>query len=364
MKTMLGLRRYRYLTRLGGLLVAVALIAGTVGCPSDAVDYQLTISSTEGGSVTTPGEGISAYSEGEGVSLVAEAQEGYRFVEWTGDVGTIADVNAASTTITMNDNYSITASFMAQYVLTIDSTDGGEVTAPGEGTFAYDLGTAVNLVATPGSGCQFVEWTGDIDTVVDVNGATTTITMNADYAITATFEVEQVVIYDFVAKASHSRTIWESGAGELPFPGATNDNRGFACYRTDIVLEDGQTYDKVLETHPQWVDDGFIRGGYLELYEMGYKIEDGDRFYAKVGLFKNATAGNVKFVVWIFAEGGYAVSIAEVTDTYDGALPTIDVDLSPYVSDYGVTFILEVQANGPSNQDWAAWVEAKVIRYG
>ena len=40
-----------------------------------------------------------------------EADEGYRFVNWTGDVGTIANVNAASTTITMNGDYSITANF-------------------------------------------------------------------------------------------------------------------------------------------------------------------------------------------------------------------------------------------------------------
>ena len=62
----------------------------------------LTISSTGGGSVTTPGEGVFAYDEGTVVDLVAEAEEGYRFVEWTGDVGTIADVNAAAITITMN----------------------------------------------------------------------------------------------------------------------------------------------------------------------------------------------------------------------------------------------------------------------
>jgi len=43
--------------------------------------------------------------------VVAEPEEGYRFVEWTGDVGTIADVYAATTTITMNGDYSITASF-------------------------------------------------------------------------------------------------------------------------------------------------------------------------------------------------------------------------------------------------------------
>ena len=151
----------------------------------------LTTSSTAGGSVTTPGEGAFLYNVGEVVSLVAEAEEGYRFVNWTGDVGTIADVNAASTTVTMNDDYSITANFVKlviQYDLTISSTDGGSVTVPGEGTFAFDEGTVVNLEAVPeSSSWRFVNWTGDVDTIADVNAAATTITMNGDYTITANF---------------------------------------------------------------------------------------------------------------------------------------------------------------------------------
>ena len=87
----------------------VALIAGMVGCVP--AQHNLAVSSTEGGEVTSPGEGIFTYYEGEVVDLVADSEEGYEFVNWTGDVGTVANVNAASTTITMNDNYSITANF-------------------------------------------------------------------------------------------------------------------------------------------------------------------------------------------------------------------------------------------------------------
>jgi len=150
----------------------------------------LTTSSTAGGSVTTPGEGTSTYDGGTVIDLVAEAEEGYRFVNWTGDVGTIANVNAASTTITMNDNYSITANFVrlvTQYDLTVTSTDGGDVTTPGEGTYPYDEGEVVNLVAEADAGYLFVDWIGDVDTVADVNSAITTITMNGDYTITAHF---------------------------------------------------------------------------------------------------------------------------------------------------------------------------------
>ncbi len=154
--------------------------------------YSLTISSTAGGSVTAPGEGTFTRSAGTVVSLVATAAIGYQFVSWTGDVGTVANVNAASTTITMNGAYSITANFEAipagQYTLTTSSTAGGSVTTPGEGTFTRDAGTIVSLVATAVTGYQFVNWTGDVSTVANVNGASTTITMNDSYSVTAVFE--------------------------------------------------------------------------------------------------------------------------------------------------------------------------------
>jgi len=76
------------------------------------VQYSLTVFSTAGGSVTTPSEGIThIYGEGTVVNLVAKPARGYRFVKWTGNVGTIADVNAASTNITMSGDYYIAANF-------------------------------------------------------------------------------------------------------------------------------------------------------------------------------------------------------------------------------------------------------------
>jgi nitrous oxidase accessory protein NosD len=73
--------------------------------------YTLTISSTAGGSVHTPGEETFTYDAGTEVELVAITEGFYHFDNWTGDVGTIADVNSAATTITMNGDYSITANF-------------------------------------------------------------------------------------------------------------------------------------------------------------------------------------------------------------------------------------------------------------
>ena len=73
--------------------------------------YTLEISSTGGGSVIIPGEGTFTYEPGTKVDLIAITDTFYNFVHWTGDVGTITDVNSAATNITMNDDYSITANF-------------------------------------------------------------------------------------------------------------------------------------------------------------------------------------------------------------------------------------------------------------
>ena len=174
-------------------LVTVAVVAGIISCVG--VEYDLTIASTTGGSVTVPGEGTFTYYEGTDVDLMAETEEGYHFVNWTGDVGTISDVSAAATTITVDGEYSIMANFVAVCDLITSSTAGGLITIPGEGSFNYDRGTVVNLVATPDAGYRFLNWTGDVDDIANVDNATTTITMNRDCSLTANFEEGESVTF-------------------------------------------------------------------------------------------------------------------------------------------------------------------------
>jgi len=154
--------------------------------------YSLTVSSTDGGSVANPGVGTSVHAANTTVNLVAQADTDYQFVKWTGNVSAIADVYAAETTIVMNASYSITANFESWHpepvaLLMISSTRGGSVITPPEGTHLYSLGDEVSLVAEPDEGCQFVKWSGYVDTIADVNDATTTITMDSSYSIIANF---------------------------------------------------------------------------------------------------------------------------------------------------------------------------------
>jgi len=175
------------MARIGIFLIVVVLIAGMAGCAQPA-QYNLTISSTEGGELSNPGDGTFSYYEGTVVPLVALPHAGYRFVNWTGDADTIANINSAWTTITMNGDYSIIANFaVEQYSLVVHSTEGGSVITPGEAAYTFDRGEVVNLVAVADEGYQFINWTGDVSTVADVNSASTTITMDGGCSITANF---------------------------------------------------------------------------------------------------------------------------------------------------------------------------------
>ncbi len=205
MKLMLTSKRQHYFERVSIFLVVLALITGMTGC--GPTQYNLAISSTEGGEVITPGEGTFTFDEGTVVDLTAEAEQDYYFDNWTGDASTVGNLNYATTTITINDHYSITANFQqippGQFSLTIRSTIGGVVTIPGEGTATYDEGTVVNLMAEAEESHRFINWTGDVGTIADINAAVTTIAMNDDYLITANFGPE----YDPIVATGWAHTV-------------------------------------------------------------------------------------------------------------------------------------------------------------
>ncbi len=184
--------------------------------------YDLTTASSTGGSVTDPGEpGPFTYDESEEVNLVAQADTGYTFVNWTGtgvNAGDVANASAASTSITMNADYSVMANFAEvageEYNLTTASGDNGSVTTPGEpGPFGpYSAGTPVDLVATPDTGYMFDQWTGtgvDASAVANPNAASTTINMNADYSVTASFV--ELVQYDLTTASDDNGSVTTPG---------------------------------------------------------------------------------------------------------------------------------------------------------
>ncbi len=158
------------------------------------------------GGVATDETGADPYEAGATIAIEAVAAAGYQFVNWTAAPDVVFDnANAAETTFTMPDEaVTITANFVAVCQLTISTTTGGSVIAPGEGKFTYDVGQPVSLVAEPDDGYRFVEWTGNVATIDDLNAASTTVIADGDYSITANFEeVPPVSTGCFIATAAY-----------------------------------------------------------------------------------------------------------------------------------------------------------------
>jgi len=158
--------------------------------------------------------------------------------------------------------------------------------------------------------------------------------------------------YDFVANPD--KAIWSSGAGALPWPGSSSDARGFATYRTQIKLEDNQTYSKVLETHPQWVDAGWIQGIYPQL-----TVPTNTKLNIKVGFISGATGSDGVIFRVYFQQGQTRQTLIDQRSNYDSHLDSVSVDLSTIVGKTG-NFILYVNAVKGSGQDWAVWASAAI----
>ena len=149
-----------------------------------AIDqHVLTLNAGTGGTVS--GDGTFDY--GTDANVTASPTTGYHFVSWAG--AGVASSSSASTTVTMDQNRTVSASFaIDQHVLTLTAGTGGTVSSGG----TFDYGTSQVVTATPSAGYHFVNWSGA--TVADSSSASTTITLTADSTLTANFEADVHVL--------------------------------------------------------------------------------------------------------------------------------------------------------------------------
>jgi len=177
-------------------------------------------------------------------------------------------------------------------------------------------------------------------------------------ARTGTVLAADTVFYDFIAQAASAS--WSSAAGNLSFPGSETDSCGFALYRNNWQLEDNKTWARVLETHPQWVSNGWIMGVYPQV-TVPFNAE----IKVTVGFIKGATGSDgvifeVRFEEFRgLTQAPQVYPILSHTATYDGNLDSLTASLGSVAGKTG-HFILYVNAGQSSGQDWAVWAEAKI----
>ena len=296
---------------------------------------QLEIDSTAGGSVVEPGEGTFEYEEGTVVDLEAITEEDTSFVEWSGDVESIEDVTSNQTTIEMLDDHSITAVFDVEtYELTIDSTEGGSVVEPGEGTFEYQEGTLVDLEAIADEGYLFWEWTGDTETIDDTTSNQTSIEMLDHYTITAEFLEEpffEVEIIDHDDPVIEGQTLevdyTVTNTGEIEdtqdIEFTVEDEDGDivrSVTDNDVTIDPGETYDETFT----WTTDGEDAGE----YEAIVTSEDDEDSVTVTVIEPPAQLYPVEELTTDNLEGDieYLQHDPESTDAYENWYEAVDTD--------------------------------------
>ncbi len=153
--------------------------------------FALNIEATNGSVRLFPGGGT--YNIGTEVELTATpASEAYYFSDWTGGITDSAN----PVTVTMDDNYTITANFGAYptYTLNITANNGYVKKTPDQAE--YLEGTEVNIIAIADDDYKFVNWTGDASVSDSVYRQD--ITMDHDFTLTAHF-VSTIGIDDVTA---------------------------------------------------------------------------------------------------------------------------------------------------------------------
>jgi hypothetical protein len=168
------------------------------------------------------------------------------------------------------------------------------------------------------------------------------------------------VLIDLVKEAPNAA--WNNVDGPLPWPGDPADSRGFAVWwQGNGTMEDGSRPPLVLETHPQWVANGYIEG----YYPRAITLQAADRMRLLVGFIQGANAGDVTYDIRFFypcgGEFDCEVQVDKFEHAYNGSLISHTIDLSAQAGRTGHFYIF-VDAGNSSAQDWASWAIARVER--
>ena len=185
----------------GGCTVSMTM-ARSVTATFTANTYNLTVTRSGSGSVTSSPAGISCgsdcsegYASGTSVTLTATPASGYTFGGWSG-----ACSGTGGCTVSMTTARNVTATFnaIATYALTVSRSGSGTVTSAPAGincgadcSESYASGTSVTLSASPGSGYLFGGWSG----ACAGTGNTCSVSMTTARSVTATFITSGPIVF-------------------------------------------------------------------------------------------------------------------------------------------------------------------------
>jgi uncharacterized repeat protein (TIGR02543 family) len=173
--------------------------------------YILTLEVNPSNTGSVMGAGI--YEAGEEIDLIATANEGYQFVNWTQGENVVSEVANFTFTMPLAD-VTLIANFeevvIATYTLTLEVNPANTGTVTGAGI--YEAGEEIDLIATANEGYQFVNWTQGENVVSEVANFTFTMP-SADVTLTANIEEVVIPTYTLTLEVNPANSGTVTGAG-------------------------------------------------------------------------------------------------------------------------------------------------------
>jgi len=165
--------------------------------------YMVTAVENPANSGTTTGSGT--YNHGDTVTLVATANSGYHFINWS-ENGNVIGTNETLSFIVVSDTLLVANFEINTYMVTAVENPASSGTTTGSGT--YNHGDTVTLVATANSGYHFVNWSEN-GNAIDTN-ETFSFVVVSDTLLVANFEINTYMV-TAVENPANSGTITGSG---------------------------------------------------------------------------------------------------------------------------------------------------------
>jgi len=144
-------------------------------------DISANVNPSNSGTVT----GTGSYDYGQTCSLVANAESGYNFVNWTENGAQVS--TDANYSLTVTSTKTLVANFSNQdYFITtnVNPSNSGTITGAG----GYDYGQTCTLIATAETGYDFVNWTENGAQISTDSNYSFTVTSNR--TLIANFEIQ------------------------------------------------------------------------------------------------------------------------------------------------------------------------------
>ncbi len=327
------------------------------------------------------------YESGTVVELTANPGEGYKFVEWKGDLSGTENPQQ----ITVDNPKEVTAVFEKKsYALTINTTGSGSVTKVPDQS-AYEHGTSVDLKAVPANGYEFVEWTGAItgtDNPVD-------ITVDEEKEVTAVFEEKQVKFY--VAENGVTIKCEEANVGEAGTVDGgtytkrsadqiTPDNAPTSCTSgiTDMsgLFEDANAFNgdishwdvsSVTDMSNMFYNAGVFEGSISHwnvsgVEDMGYMFSGADNFNGDLSSWDVSNVTNMKGMFSRATPFNGDLSSWDVSAVTDMTAMFSNTSFNQNLNDWDVSEVTSMASmfrNVASfNQDLNNWEVSKVVDMG